>query len=124
MLPSLTGIEQARQRSKVVLPAPNLPMMATNSPGRMVAVTCSRACLASKRLLTRSSTMNGASSIRVSALVTLPLREGKPAYRKTRSGNLGYRMIVIRHDLGHASSAPYIDPAILWVGDDRCEAGV
>src|SRR2546430_9099808 len=86
MLPSLTGIEQARQRSKVVLPAPDLPMMATNSPGRMVAVTCSRACLASKRLLTRSSIMQGESSIQVSALVALPHREGQPAYKTTRIG--------------------------------------
>src|SRR4029453_1644025 len=83
MLPSLTGIEQARKGSKVVFPPPDLPMMATNSPGRMVAVTCSKACLAEKRLLTRSSTIHGESNIRVSALVALPLWEGKPAYRKT-----------------------------------------
>src|SRR5919106_498811 len=52
MAPVVTGVEWARQRSSVVLPAPDLPMTATNSPGRIVVVTFSRARLRAKHFVT------------------------------------------------------------------------
>src|SRR5918998_5848437 len=52
MTPVVTGVERARQRSSVVLPAPDLPMTATNSPGRIAVVTFSRARLRAKHFVT------------------------------------------------------------------------
>jgi hypothetical protein len=59
MAPEPTVIARARQRSSVVLPAPERPMIATNCPGWMVAETWSRARLVRKFLATRSMLMTG-----------------------------------------------------------------
>src|SRR5215510_11802236 len=61
MAPPLTSAARERQRSRVVLPAPDLPMTATNCPGSIVADRSTRAgaVLPGKRLVTASSVRAG-----------------------------------------------------------------
>src|SRR5215470_6363273 len=61
MAPRVTTVARERQRRSVVLPAPDLPMTATNWPGSIVADRSSRAGAAfpGKILATLSSVTTG-----------------------------------------------------------------
>ncbi len=59
MAPALSDVARDRQRSSVVLPAPERPMMATNWPGWTVAETASSARVAPKIRVARSRVMTG-----------------------------------------------------------------
>jgi hypothetical protein len=59
MAPAVTGVKQARHRRNVVLPAPDRPMTAINSPQRTLTVTFRSAWRDPNVLLTRSSARIG-----------------------------------------------------------------
>src|SRR5262249_36051212 len=114
MAPRVTRAARERQRRSVVLPAPDLPMTATNWPGSIVTDRPSRAGAAfpGKILATLSSVTAGDRSATIRA-------NGSHASLRFRDGSAK----VLRRATAGAGPAPARDPRLAVSGLRRRSRG-